>query len=678
MNYEDHQDVIQLLKDDQHAEYDMRESIREEIDFVHDPQGQWETRVWNQFNRRPRYTFDQTSPAISKIWAEMAANDFSATVQPVGDGADEDTANVINGLRRAIYEVSSFHSISKKAGKRMIGTGFSAWRIISTYIGESFYQDLKIIPLHDAENRVWFDANSQMQTREDAMHCFVLSEIGLSEAKSRWKDRDVFEDVSREKRCDVKTYKPLNQVVIGEILYKKPIKKTIYRLDDGTITDEMPLGFDANEDNSREITAYQVYSRKFDNAGWLEDKKKTAFTMIPVIPEYANFEIVDGKVMYHGIIRKFMDPQRVYNYSESKKIEDSVLGRMDKIFATPEQVEKRVEEFAALNRDPRPVQLYKHVDGQPPPFPMPGSQPTAATSEVSADMIKNMQLILNMPNALTEAEASRRDSDFRSDQRNQMGQVGTYEYYEAHRVALEYTDKILLDGMRVIYDSERAQKIIDESGQASEVIINQNQNGKILHDLTTGKYDITVKVSKDMQSRKAAANDGIKELAAFDPSIVTRNTDFLASNIDAPGMQSIADREREYLFKQGLIPESQWTDEEKEKAAIAAQQPKEPDPAQMLAMAEVEKVKNLATKAQYDALGKQADLELKQQQQQIQAALESFKMEMEQMKQEREKERADYQNLLDLTKSIENLAKTGQTIDNQVLTSAQQEITEDE
>ena len=142
MNYEDHKSVLRTLSKDQEAEEDLRKEIDEVLDFLNHPKGQWEPNVWSEFDGRPRYTFDQCNPAISKVWAEMAANEYSASVQPVGGGATEEVSNIIDGLFRNIYSNCSFDDISIKSGKKMIATGIGGWRVVSKYMStESFYQD---------------------------------------------------------------------------------------------------------------------------------------------------------------------------------------------------------------------------------------------------------------------------------------------------------------------------------------------------------------------------------------------------------------------------------------------------------------------------------------------------------------------------------------------------------
>ena len=61
--------------------------------------------------------------------------------------------------------------------------------------------------------------------------------------------------------------------------------------------------------------------------GWQDDKpKKTVFKdWLPIVPVLANFDVIDGKVIYYGAVEKLMDPQRVFNYTKSREVEEGAL-----------------------------------------------------------------------------------------------------------------------------------------------------------------------------------------------------------------------------------------------------------------------------------------------------------------------------------------------------------------
>ena len=682
MNYEDHTAVLELLKKDQLAEEDTRQEIDDIMHFLNHPQGQWEPTIWEEFDGRPRYTFDQCNPAIAKVWAEMAANDFSASTQPVGGGADEDVSNTLDGLIRSIYNNSSFDDISTKSGKRMISTGMGGWRVVSGYVSDfCFYQDLQIIPVNNFHRRVWFDASSEMQTREDAMHVHYLASVPQKQA-SEMAGRAV-QGVSDNRSVDAYSYKPEDVVCVGELLYKKRMTKTLYLIDDdsGSVYDDEGLEREGIAEDliidQREAEYFRVFSRKYDNIDWIEEEKETAFSFLPIIPEYANFDISeDGKTVYRGLVRQVMDHQRVFNYAESRKVEESVLQPRRKLLIDDRVTEGYTDEFSNINRDPRAVQQFNGANADKsklPFFEMSGPTPNPAVSEISNDMIRNFQLSLGLPNELENAAAVGRDSDFRFDQRTSMGQVGTFEYYRGHKVALEHTAKILIDAIPRVYDTERKIRVIDEANQSSEITINERDRatGKIMNDLTVGKYDVVVNISESMETRQAKANSAILEMAQINPEVIQRNSDILASNIKAPGMRTVADRERDFLFKAGMIPENQLTNEEQEQIAVAQAQPQQPDAGALIAQAELQKAQVEAEKVQTQLLVEQAKLEQKQLEMQMNATAKAMELQLKQQSEEIDqlKKLADTNKVLAETEQLEQqsleIAKQDQLINEQ-------------
>ena len=260
-DYSDHADVLKALKEDQEAEYDLRESISEQINFLHHPQGQWEPAIWEQNEGRPRYTIDITYPKVCTTWAEMAQNEYTATTSPAGEGADEDVSNIIDGMLRNIYNCSDFPEIATKEGKRVIAHGFGCWRVVAVEEDRSFYQELKAIRIHDSHMRVWFQSGSEMQTREDADHVFVLSSLTQSKCDETWPERDgKFRSIDDMRSSDTYQYKPSNTYMIGEILYKKWEDEEIYLMADGRVVsadmleDEMESPVDSKRSRSARFT----------------------------------------------------------------------------------------------------------------------------------------------------------------------------------------------------------------------------------------------------------------------------------------------------------------------------------------------------------------------------------------------------------------------------------------
>ena len=110
------------------------------------------------------------------------------------------------------------------------------------------------------------------------------------------------------------------------------------------------------------------------------------------------------------------------------------------------------------------------------------------------------------------------------------------------------------------------------------------------------------------------------EIGKVNPAIVQIGSDILLQNVSAPGMDILAERERARLFQAGMIPQNQWTDEEKaqvqQQQALAAQQPQEKTPEQMIGEAELIKAQNEQAETQIGVQVKGAEIQLKGQKEQ--------------------------------------------------------------
>ena len=99
-----------------------------------------------------------------------------------------------------------------------------------------------------------------------------------------------------------------------------------------------------------------------------------------------------------------------------------------------------------------------------------------------------------------------------------------------------------------------------------QVLDNETPHMVALNDLRKGKYDVTCDVGPAFKNRQQETIQAFLDLAALDPLIIQQGKDILLNNISAPGMNLMAERVRKPMLESGQIPDSQMTDEEKEKA----------------------------------------------------------------------------------------------------------------
>jgi len=577
ISFEDHDTIVKALEKAQADEQDARNKSREDQHFVHDEDGMWEEKYVKAFGDRPRYTFDLISPQVDETVSEIEQNEFQARVDPLGSGATKEVAKVYSGIIRNIQVASNASRIFQRAGRKMTEIGFDAWRIIADYESErSFKQIIKIQYIENAINRVWFDSNAVEEDRSDARFAFDCRALNKSVYEEKFPngkmqslddDSDYFSNTSRE------------VILVGEILYKKSVKVMLVELSDGSVIEK---GKDINAYNNKlaqlaeknitpvrqptERERFEVKSRWFDRGGWLTDEADTPFRSIPIAPVYGNFDVVENDITYRGKVRKAKDANRVFNYSESRQIEEGAIAPREKIWVSEIQADGYESELEEMNTSPNPVQLYKPDPKSPAPYKTGGAtvNPSLAiTSQSMATFIQVSNNSSNDPNrpAISGVALKRQEN---------KGNSGNIKYHNSLLVGIRYTCRVLIETIPIIFDTkDREVRIVEEDGTTEVIKVNTTAENKKtgvtepFNDLERGVYDVTCSIGAAFKNRQEEAIDAQIRVGEVLPETLAQNADIFLSNISAPGMDLVQERVRKTLFEAGKIPESQWTEEER-------------------------------------------------------------------------------------------------------------------
>ena len=586
--------VKKLLSEAQDAEFDNRAKVREVTHFLEKDDGQWEPSIVQNMSGRPRYTFDKCNPVVDSIAGEMEQAEFGIKIRPATGDASKDTAIVYDGLIRNIQSISSAKQVFNSSGRKMVAVGFDAWRVANDWGDlDSFEQDLFIKKIANSVDRVWFDTGAEMQDMSDANWCFVLQALTKDEYKEKFPEGS--EQSVTDSRTEEIYYYKADLIMVGEFLYKKPVKKelvlmsnnAVYEVDDKfeSVQEELE-GQGITEVRRRTKKSHVVMSRLFDGGDWLTEEQKTVFGYIPVIPVYANFDISENKVIYRGVVNKLIDAQRVYNYAQSRATEEGALAPRAKYWMTREQAQADMATLQTMNTNADPVQTYTHVSETPPPYWQGGAQVNQGLQQTSADMAANIVQSSGIF-AANQGDAPNQ-SGFAIELQQQKGDNSTIKYFNSMEIAICHTAKVIVDAIPRVYDTKRQVRILGEDGQSKMESINDqvfdNETGEMveLNDLRKGKYDVTCSVGPAFQSRQQETARAFLEAANIDPSLLSEAGDVWLANLNAPGFDLIAERKRKVLLEAGAIPDSQMTDEEKEKAQAfidaANANPPAPDP----------------------------------------------------------------------------------------------------
>lgn len=564
------------------AEYDNRIDMIDDLEFA--ALKQWPEDVARERDGRPMLTLDKIGQAVRKVVGGIRQNMPSIKIDPIDDGADKDTADVLEDLTRQIEQSSKAKNAYLTAAASQVKCGYGVWRI-TTKINQNdiFEQDIIILPVKNPFT-YYFDPDAIMPQKQDGRFMIVsenisqkkfkelfgkkaanrpvgLPSVGIGENRERWYSED--------------------SIRIGEYFVKSKKKKTILQLSNGVVVN-------ADEVTEQDIELYreqgvQPVKEREVEADVINWYKLTAFEILehqewpsrffPGIPVYGEEENLEGETIYRGIVRAAKDPQRMYNYWVSAAAETVALQPKAPYLLTETQIaghEKFWNSASTANFPWLPYNPDPLAPG-PPQRQMPPAMQNGLLqqAEVAAKDVQQATGVFEASvGDLPEQRSGR--AVLALQQEANMG-TGLYEHNLGD--AIEHSAKVIIDLIPKYYDTERVIRLRGEDDSVRFVEINKpmlTPDGmRIQNDLTRGKYDVRTNIGPSFKTRRIEAASSMVELAKVFPQILEVAGDLVASNLDWPGADKLAARLKK------LIPPGIIEDDEDDEQAQAQKQAQE-------------------------------------------------------------------------------------------------------
>lgn len=519
----------------------------EDQEFL-DGENQWTAEAKAARNGRPCVTVNKLPAHLDQLEGEQRQSRISIKVHPVDSRGDIGTAKIIQGLIRNIEYVSKAHIAYNTAFSGAAGSAYGAFRIITDYVSDdSFDQEILIKEIENAL-AVEYDSSANEHDRSDMMYCFIYEDM----------DRDVFKeehpdippiDFEKEKDGGLSTWSTKDTVRVAEYFRKKPSKKTIYLLEDGTVVDRLEEGQKAKK--TREVTTYTVEWYKITGNDIIEGPKVIPGKYIPVIPVWGKKLNVNGVRKIRGLVRNAKDPQRIYNYERSQYIENVALTPKAPYLLTPDQISGHEGSWKKSLKEAFAYLLY-NPDKKAPwkPTREPAPQVPAGHAASMAITDKELNDTTGVPEAMRGIKSNER-SGRALIERNRQGATGSFVYMDNLAIAIEHAGRIIVDMIPYIYDSSRVIRIMDEKEVSQSVTINEEfidkDGNKVLYDFSVGKYDVTVKPGPSYETQRLEASDSMTAFINAAPNTAPYIIDLVAETSDWAGAEKIAERLKKIL-----------------------------------------------------------------------------------------------------------------------------------
>jgi len=618
-----------------------REQGSDDLVFYHVTQ--WDDNLLGTSDLKYRGQFDLLHKAVRQANAELIANTIQVHFDPIDDTADEQ-AEFLSGLYLTDDRSNSSQEAYNNAQMEALVCGVGAWELYTEYESNrsgSSNQVIKRAPIHEANNNVFWDPNSKLADKSDADYVCILTPYSKDAYKDLARNLTGDEDYEPEpsdfkfpqqsyafpwmtgdfEHVYVATFYEREMVEDKILRFQEPITGEIvqyYESEAFEVLDELEETGHILVD-SKEVERYQVTKSIASGADILAEYI-IAGENIPVVPVYGERAFVEGQEYWAGLVRLAKDAQRLHNFTMSYIADIASRSPRPKPVVFPEQIagfEDMYEEseinypYTLMNRKTIQGEDLPLQFGQLPEQPVPSSlnQLIPLTQQAVSDVAGEA-----MPKDFANVDLSGKALT----QLNQRIDQQSYEYQENMKHAKRRDAEIYWSMAVEIYDVPRKVYLTLPDGTRKEAqvmkqIYDQETGQAVtVNDIRSSTFNVYTDIGQSYQTQRNAVRDQIAQMIALMPQDDPMRQVYMLKHtemLDGLDFKDVREYARKQLIQQGIKePE---TDEEKEMMAqLQAQSAnQQPDPATIMAMAEMEKAKADQMQQQREMIKDQADVQ---------------------------------------------------------------------
>lgn len=584
------------------AEAENRSKALDDLRFLSGEQ--WTNDAKKARAGRPCLTINRLPQFIRSVVNEQRKTRPAIDIIPADGQSSKETADVWQGLIRAIERQSRAKIAYDTAFKYAVSCGFGHFRITTDYCDDdSFDQEIKVERI-DNPFTVYRDPASKQPDHSDDKYTFVtdlvdrkdfekrygfapssLEDVGSGDEMSVWFESDKVRVAEYwrvvEEESEIHSLQS-GQKLEGELTAKR--KEELAAAGQPVIA--------SRKVKRRRVEQYLMTCNKIIKQSEWKGK------FIPIVTVIGDELNIEGEVHLESLTRHAKDPARMYNYWASAETELVALQPKAPWIAPAGAFDGFEGEWARANTESIAYLQYNVVDGQAPQRQFFAGVP-GGVREGRMAAAEDIKAVTGLYDASLGAR-SNETSGVAIRAREEQGDNATYHFIDNQALAMEYAGKVIMDLAPHVYDTARVVNIITPTNEQQTVMINQTfidpQSGvEKFYDLTSGRYAVAVKVGPSFESKRQEMVQSVVEMSQSNPQLMQIAGDLVMRNMDWPQSEEIAERI---------------------KAAIDKANNPAPDPAKEMLQGqmqiEAQKGQAALTKAQADVQLKQMDIQIKQ------------------------------------------------------------------
>jgi len=566
--------ALERFKMASEAEQQTRQAALDDLDFRIGNQWPDDIQTQRGLDGRPCLTINRLPPIIRQVTNEQRQQRPSINVNPVGGGADTDTAEIFQGAIRHIEVQSDAEIAYDTAFESAVTIGFGYWGVETDFLPESFDQEIKIRRIRNPF-RVYFDPSAVEPCYEDAMWCFEVEDMPIEEYKLAYPLSQAAKLTDFQSIGDqAPEWADKDTIRVAMYWHIEQKQRELVK----TSTGDVKFREEVNQETESVIASRRVLDRKIIkskiNAVEILEETTWPGMWIGIVPVLADDLDNDGERHLAGIVRDAKDPQRAFNYWNSAATEVIALAPRAPYLATTYQTEGFEGEWAQANVRNMAVLHYNPQQIGNNAIPVPQRQSYEPPIQAMN------QMLMNASNDL-KAVTGIFDPSLGQDKRDQSGKavsllqkqadVSNMHFVDNLSRSIRHTGRILIDLIPKIYDAPRVQRIINPDQSVDHVVVHSGQEHantaqgmaqtqdpalQKVFDLSVGTYDVTVSVGPSYQSKRQESVASIMALISAYPQVMQSCGDLLTGQMDWPMAKQISER-----LKKTLPPQLQDDDD---------------------------------------------------------------------------------------------------------------------
>lgn len=519
---------------------------------------QWDkgvrARRENPGNPRPCLTINRMPGFVDHVVNNMRQARPALKVDPVSDGADEEQAQVRQGLLRHI-EVSSQADIAYDTGCEHMCIGGLGWmRIISDWASPVSNNQELFIRWVPNPFTVYSDPTAKLPDWSDMKYAFVISDLTPQEFKAQFgADTETASLSNFESIGDQQQYWfPGGKIRIAEYFHIEYREDVLYTLTDGKMKLLSELEEEPEDDEIEDERMCNVPEVHWDLINGIEVLKHRIFPghAIPLIPVIGNVTELNGEKIVSGMIRPAREPQRAYNFAYSNFME--LMGNAPKSvwLAVAQQIDQYREQYEQAGLMPQAVLPYDPVVDEsgrqyPPPQRISASPDLTAALQTLQMCDQQLKAVFSIYDA-SLGQKGPQESGLAINARKIESDTGTYKWGDNFIRALRRLGIVLNDLLPYYYNTPgKIMNILRDDGSRMKTIFNQEHtnpktNRPVTYDLSKGEYGVVISTGPSAETKRQESRNGMIEFVTkLDPQAMQLVAPYIVDEMDWPGKEKI-------------------------------------------------------------------------------------------------------------------------------------------